>query len=152
MPAEKLAPGMQQVVLPALARLQENRPELGARLLQGIGIMTFIAFPVFWGLAAVAGDLIPLVLGARWDGATLPLSAYAVTLPLGLVSGVLLSALKAIGRADVSLRNVVLGAVIMLIAFALGARWGVTGLALAWVVAYPVYFCLTVVRSRPAWA
>ncbi len=149
LPAEKLAPGMQQVVLPALARIQEDRPELGARLRQGIGVMSFIAFPIFFGLAAVAGDLIPLILGSRWNGATLPLSAYAVTLPLGLVSGVLLSALKAVGRADVSLRNVLLGAGIMLAGFAVGVRWGVTGLALTWVVAYPIYFLSTVLRSVP---
>lgn len=147
LPAEKLAPGMQQAVLPTLARLQAHPNKLGDALRRGIALMSLITFPIFFGLAAVAGDLIPWVLGTRWDGATLPLSAYALTLPIGLVSGVLLSALKAIGRPDVSLSNVIIGASIMVTAFAVGVGWGVTGLALAWVIAYPIYFGLTLWRS-----
>lgn len=150
LPLDKLLPGAQQAALPTFARFQENIAALGPKLERGIGIVSLLSFPALFGLAAVASDLLPLVLGARWAGATLPLSAYAATLPFGLVSGVLLSALKAVGRPDLSLRNVVAGSLLMVTAFAIGVRWGLAGLAGAWVIAYPLHFGATVVRSARA--
>jgi hypothetical protein len=74
---------------------------------------------------------------------------YGLIIPLGMISGIVLAALKAVGRPDLSLRNVSAGAGLMITAFVIGAQWGLTGLSLAWLVAYPLYFVATLVRSAP---
>jgi O-antigen/teichoic acid export membrane protein len=113
-------------------------------------MVSVVSFPMLFGLAAVAPDLIPILLGPHWEPAVIALRGCAVVVPLGLANTLILSALKASGRADVSLANVVLGSVIMLAAFAVGSRWGLVGLSLSWVVAYPIYFAATLARSAPA--
>lgn len=148
-PADKLAPVLQQVALPALSRIHE-RGAIGGSLSSGIGIVSLVSFPTFFGLAAVAPDLVPLLLGPHWESAVIVLQCYAAVLPLGLANMLVLTALKASGQPETSLANVALGTAIMLAAFIVGSRWGLAGLALGWVIAYPIYFAASVARSAPA--
>jgi len=58
-----------QVLMPGMARVQADRAasrRLADAILRGIAVL---ACPIFLGLAAVAGLLVPLVFGADWSGA-----------------------------------------------------------------------------------
>ncbi len=66
-----------------------------------------------------------------------------------MVSNATTPALLGAGRAGVGLVNLVSACIIMPAAFLIGARWGLTGVAVAWVVAYPFQFLIVVYRSSP---
>jgi len=149
LPSDKLSPIIQQIALPAFARIQSDRDRVGNSLIACVNALGVFACPVFFGICAVGLDLMTTLLGEKWAPAALPLKTYSLILPLGMISGLLLSALKAIGRADVSLKNVAFGSLLMTTAFMVGSRWDLTGLSLAWVVAYPLYFLITLIRSSP---
>lgn len=146
LPAEKLLPGLQQVALPAFSRMHDHGG-IGDSLARGLGIASFVTFPICFGLVAIAPDFIPIVLGPHWEPAIISLRSYALVVPIGVASGLTSSALKATGRADESLKNVALGAVIMLSAFAIGSAWGLAGLSLSWVIGYPIYFAASLTRA-----
>ena len=150
LPAQKISPVIQEVVFPAFARIQADRERVGRSLLQGVNALTVLACPAAFGMAAVAPDLIKVALGERWVPAALPLQTYSLILPLGMVSGIILSALKAIGRSDLSLRNVALGSLLMIAGFVVGSGWGLAGISLAWLFVYPFYFLATVASSSHA--
>lgn len=146
LPAQKLAPNLQQVALPTFSRM-ESCHEIGRSLTRGIGIVSFVAFPIFFGLAAVAPDLVPVLLGPQWESAAIALRGYSLVMPLALINGLILAALKASGQPGQSLANVALGSVIMLTALAIGSHWGLVGLSLAWVIAFPIYFTVSLARA-----
>ena len=150
LPAQKISPVIQEVMFPAFARIQADRERVGRSLLQGINALTVLSCPALFGMAVVAPDLIKVALGERWVPAALPLQTYSLILPLGMVSGIILSALKAVGRPDLSLRNVALGSALMIAGFVVGSGWGLAGLSLAWLLVYPVYFLATVASSSHA--
>jgi O-antigen/teichoic acid export membrane protein len=60
---------------------------------------------------------------------------------------VLATALTGVGRADLELRNTIIGAIVLPTAFLLGARWGLNGLALSWVCAIPLVLALNFPRT-----
>jgi len=150
LPAQKISPIIQEVVFPAFARIQADSQRVGRSVLQGANALTVMACPVLFGMAALAPDLIRIALGERWVPAALPLQTYCVIVPLGMVSSIILSALKAIGRSDLSLQNVATTSVLMIVAFLVGSAWGLVGISLAWLFVYPICFLLAVARSAHA--
>jgi O-antigen/teichoic acid export membrane protein len=97
----------------------------------------------------VAAEVIAVILGDKWRFAVVPLTWISLVLPLGMISGILLSVLKSLGRADVSLKNMLVAVVLMPGAFLMGCHWGILGISLAWVIAFPIYFLATLWRSLP---
>ena len=79
----------------------------------------------------------------------LPLAWISVALPLGMISGVVVTVIKGIGRADVSLKNMAAACIIMPVAFGIGCKWGIVGVSLAWAIGYPTYFLIAMVHALP---
>jgi O-antigen/teichoic acid export membrane protein len=71
---------MIRVALPAIADLRSEPDRLRAALANGIQFLALIAFPGSIGLAIVAPDLVPLVVGPQWI-ASVP--AVQITMFLG---------------------------------------------------------------------
>jgi len=119
-------------------------------LLKAFRWLAYLTFPLVAGLASVATEFIPLVLGKAWAGAVLPLQLIAIVIPLKMINALLSTAVNGVGRADVGLRNTLVAAVVLPAAFLVGARWGALGLSIGWVVGMPVVFILNFRRSSRA--
>jgi O-antigen/teichoic acid export membrane protein len=150
LPADKISPIIHQIVFPVFARMQGDPGWVSRGVLQGVNAVSVFAFPIAFGMAAVGGEAVPLILGPQWAAAALPMRGYVLIIPLVMIGVVILSALKAIGRPGLSLLNVALSSALMILAFLVGSRWELKGLSLAWVAAYPLYFLATVVWFLPA--
>jgi teichuronic acid exporter len=59
------------------------------------------------------------------------------------------TAASGMGRADVSAKQVLIAALVMPIAFLIGSQWGLVGLALSWVIAFPVVFAAAILLFVP---
>jgi len=138
LPVQRLSAIVNQVAFPAFARIQNDRQKLASHFLLAVRMLSFAAFPVLWGLSSVAPELVALLLGEKWHAASLPLQLLALVMPLHMLAPFLNTAAQGIGRADIALKQVLLAALVMPIAFAAGSQWGLVGLSLAWVVAFPV--------------
>ena len=126
---------------------------------QGLGIpgyyckaarmASFFSFPVFFGIAAIAPVAVPLILGEKWVDTVVPMQLLALVLPLRQLNTINTPALMGIGRPEVNVGNLLIACAIMPVAFVIGARWGLIGVCIAWVVAYPAYFLILLRRSLP---
>lgn len=94
----------------------------------------FVIFPATFGLALVAPDFIPLVLGVQWHEAIVPLQILAVAASLRCLSPILTQALLFTGHPYRNSQITVAAAVVLPLLFILGARWGLPGIAAAWLV------------------
>lgn len=148
MPMQKLMQIANQVAYSSFAKLQGEPERRNAALLRSVSLMSAISVALLWGLAATAPDLLPLLLGATWQPATLPLQIIAVVVPLRIVASLHSTALIACGGVHDDLRNNLVGASILVPLFFVGA-WsaGLLGLSVAWAIGYPLYGALLIHRT-----
>ena len=70
LPMQRIMGVINQVVLPAVARLQDERDRLRRRLLEGCRILTAFSVPVLWGMSATSPEIVGVALGPKWSGAS----------------------------------------------------------------------------------
>jgi len=147
MPMQKLMGISNQVAYSAFSRLQGDPKALAQGVLGSLRITATIGIGLLWGVGATAPDLIPLLLGPQWQLAVVPLQLVAAVVPLRLVQTTLSTATIAAGHVGTDLRNNLVGLAVLAPAFATGATWGgVNGLALAWLLGFPLVFAMAVKR------
>lgn len=66
MPSSELLAPFNRVLFPAFSRHQNNWPELKRLFLLAQGLQTLIVMPAAVGLALVAQEAVPLLLGSKW--------------------------------------------------------------------------------------
>jgi O-antigen/teichoic acid export membrane protein len=149
LPMQKSMGLLNEVGFAAFARVQHDPRRVADHLGKVLRVMSFLIFPVFFGITAVAPEIVQVFLGLRWQSVELPLQLLSAVIPLRMLSSLMVPALQGIGRSDINVGNVLIACAIMPVAFLLGSRWGLPGVALAWVMAYPVVFLITLGRVLP---
>jgi O-antigen/teichoic acid export membrane protein len=149
LPLSKIMNIVNQAALPALAKIsREQHTDQQKMLLNAHRLMSYVIFPGLWGIAAVSPWLIPALLGEQWGEAVLPLQIVCLVLPLRMVSTLVSTATVSFGRADIELRDKLTSTFIFPLAFLIGTRYGVIGLACAWCVALPLTLGINLFRTR----
>jgi len=103
-------------------------------LTEGVALLTF---PACVGLALVAREFVPIVLGSKWHDAIAPLQILAAYAAFRSIVALLPKVLTAMGNARFVMWNDLATLIVMGSAFYVGSRWGVAGIAWAWFFAYP---------------
>lgn len=131
--------GMVLRVTPAyFSAVQNDPPALRRYLLRITEGVALVTFPMTLGLAVVADDLVLLALGEKWGGAIVPLRLLALYASIRSVTPLLAQVLTSVGDVRFVMLNTLGAALLLPLAFVLGARWGTTGVAAAWMAAHPV--------------
>ena len=146
LPVQKVSGIVNHVALPIFSRMQHDQEEIRVSVIKAIRVLSFIAFPLLWGISSIANEFVLLFLGQKWHSAILPLQLLALVMPLKMIATFLPNAANAVGRPDVSVKNVILASIIMPIAFLIGVQWGIAGVAIAWVTVYPVVLAINAHR------
>jgi O-antigen/teichoic acid export membrane protein len=146
-PMEKVLPIITQVTFTSYSRVQDDLERIRKNILRTSRAIGFVGVPVFWGMSAVAPLGLPLILGPKWESLVLPFQLLCLILPLKAMSPILSPAVFAINRPTVNVVNVMIRAITMTLAFLVGVQAGVLGVCIAWVIAYPVVFSVTAIRS-----
>jgi len=149
LPVQKLSSVFNQVAFPAFAQAQHQPETVPIYILKGIRILSFLSFPVLWGISAIAPEIVAVLLGSRWGAAVLPLQMLPLVMPITMLSPFLNTAFQGIGRGGVVFMNVLTACLVMPAAFWVGAHWGLFGLCVAWVLGFPVVFIVNLRRMLP---
>ena len=137
-PLEKLTTLVNRVTPSVFAKIQ-NDPDALRRYLRNItGAMALIIFPATIGMALVAPEFVPLVLGPKWGGAVLPLELLALHALIRSNVILLTPLLNVIGEERLVMWNSVVAMIVLPISFYVGSRWGTVGIAAGWVLIYPL--------------
>lgn len=138
-PIEKITDLMNRVT-PAFFSEIQNDPAMLRKYLrnltEGISVITF---PAMLGLALVSKEIVPLVLGAKWLPAVVPLELLAL---YGLMRSITIELGQSLLAIDVRWwsRYMPLFAVVFPTAFFIGSHWGTAGIAAGWVCLYPLMY------------
>jgi O-antigen/teichoic acid export membrane protein len=143
-PLEKVLPIITQVSFASYARIQGDLDRVRRNLLRSTRAVALVAFPLFFGMSAVAPLGIPIILGAKWQSAIVPFQLLCLGMPFRALGPLLGAALHGIGRPDLSLRNMASLTVALTIAFIVAARFGLIAVCLTWLTVYPIVLLITI--------
>jgi O-antigen/teichoic acid export membrane protein len=144
LPMTKVMGTINQITLPAVARQQDDPPRVRRALLRSIGLISLIAFPVLWGISAVAPELVSVLFGPKWRQVVPALTILPLVVPVRMVCSVMFSTSLALGNRNVDLRNTIVNFVLLPSGFFVGAHWGLVGLSSAWLVSVPLAYAFSV--------
>ena len=127
-----------RVVPGVFSSVQDRRDELRRYFLILTELLAYLTLPVSFGLAATADLVVRIVLGPQWDAVVVPLQVLCFY--AAFVSCQVLNAhvLLWTGQFRANMWLNVLAAVVLPVAFYIGAQEGLPGVAWSWVIAFPL--------------
>lgn len=138
LPAQKIAPIINQIAFPAFAKIQDDRELVAAHYLKAVGLLSLIAFPILWGLASIA-DFIPNYLGEQWRPAIPALRILCFVLPFRMLNGLTPSITGALGYPEIDFKNQAWLFLTMVPAYYIGCTTGgIMGLVYTWAIVFPL--------------
>lgn len=134
LPVKDIAISSDLVSFPVFSSIQNDKARMKRGLRRGLTMQAVLGFPIMIGLACVAEPFIRVLLTDKWL-ACLPylqlLCLAGLMYPLSVIN---ISALKAQGRSDLSLRLELIKKALIVVAIAVTWHWGVMGLVVGQVI------------------
>jgi teichuronic acid exporter len=144
LPANKLSGTFAKLALPAFVQLMDDKERMFQAYVKALRLIALLVFPIGFGLAAVAVPAIAFALGAKWSAATPVFAILTLSVPFRLITMLDPGLLLALGIPKAMLQNRVAGLIVLAIFLIAGTyQGGLTGIAIAWVVAAPLIWILT---------
>jgi PST family polysaccharide transporter len=126
------------VLFPAFSRIQDDPQQMASIWVRANRLVGAVTIPALVGLVAVAPDLVHVVLGDRWH-AVIPvlqiLAGVGLVQSLQRLNG---DIMQARNRTGLLLRFSIGAFAAHLVAFIVGLRWGIVGLAACYAISSSV--------------
>jgi teichuronic acid exporter len=146
LPMEKASGILNQVAFPAFSSVQFQAGVAGRHFLKAVRVLSFVVFPVAFGLSSISPELILIFTGEKWQAATVPLQIISLILPFRMISNLTTPVALGLGRPEISFFNTLFASVIMPVGFLCGVYFGMQGVAIAWLLFYPIVFLQNIAR------
>ena len=137
-PVDRVGQLVSRVLPSVLAAVRDDTPALRRYFLSVTEALAIVALPLSAGLALTADHFVLVVLGARWRPAIVPLAVLGVYAGYRSLATLLSPVLVTTGHARRNMQYTLAAAVILPVMFWFGTRWGTTGVAVAWIIGFPL--------------
>lgn len=149
LPTGRVAAVFNVVAYPSFAALVQDPPALRRHYLSTVRDISLLSMPTAIGLAVVAHDAVLTVYGPTWLGAVPVMQAVCVVGLARSVRVVAPAVFIARGEAGYNLWLSGVSAVVHAVGFAIGAAWGLTGMAVVFLVAIvPLNVAILLLATR----
>ena len=147
--AHRLVPALNEVAFPAYAQLKHDVPALRFAFLKATRLIMLAVCPIYFGLAVTSHEAVGVLLGEKWLPLAPIVTLLALAMPMVTLHTLFAPALNALGHPRISMIASVVGAAIMPAAFLLAVDRGPLGLAMVWLIAFPLVPLTSFILSRP---
>jgi teichuronic acid exporter len=138
LPMQELTAIVSRVVPGVFVQLQQERSQLRRYFLVLTEFLSCLAFPVAAGIALTADLIVQIALGPQWNAVVAPLRILCLYAAIFAAQTLLAHLLMWTGQFRAQMWCSVLAAVLLPIAFLVGSRAGLAGVAWAWSIAFPL--------------
>lgn len=145
----KFVPPINEVAFSAYSRVQDDKAAMANGFLKSVRIIMLAGIPFCLGLAASSESVVEVVLGEKWIETVPVIAVLGFAMPFMCLLVLFGPAVNAAGRPGIETRYNILGAMILPTAFFVGVHWGVVGLAVAWVIGYPLLTMIAACWALP---
>jgi O-antigen/teichoic acid export membrane protein len=155
-PLSRIAAPVQEVLFPAFSLMQNERRRIATMWIRVNRLVGAVTIPTMLGLVAVAPDFVTVVLGEKWQEATVVIQILAWVGLLQSLQRLNSSILQALDRTGTLLRYSIVVVVASVTAFVAGLHWGIVGVAAGYAISStlvePMYAWLTArALGVPVW-
>jgi PST family polysaccharide transporter len=138
-PAEKISGLIMRTASPLFANVMDNRPLVLRYYLIIAEFLSLTVTPTMLGLAMVAPQAVPMILGPKWAAATGPLQWLGLFMIVRVLGNLSEQVLISQRLTRFTMRMSIINFVVMLLAFVAAAKWqGPVGVAASWIILSPV--------------
>jgi O-antigen/teichoic acid export membrane protein len=143
-PLSNIADVVGRVMFPALSIVQHDKQLVREAYVAANRYIASVSFPLMIWVLVTAPELIRVIYGPKWISAIVLVQILAITSMLQSVITNVNWIFLSQGRTDVLLKLSIFTTSVAAISFAVGLRWGVEGVAIAYtiatfLVAYPTF-------------
>jgi teichuronic acid exporter len=138
MPVDRVGTIVTGVSPAVLAAAQNDPPALRRYLRLLTEGLAFMAFPTTIGMAVVADHFVLFVFGERWVATITPLRILCLVAAMRAITPILSQVLVATDQTKKNMQFAVAAAIVIPAFLLVGSRWGLTGVALSWLVGHPL--------------
>jgi len=135
LPVSRISHAITTVTFPAFSKRQSDNVKLRENYLKVIRYIAFVTFPVMAGLLAVAPTFMLVVYGPKWGPSVLVLQILCFTGAIQSIVTTVGSLQYAKGRSDIGFKWSCFSVCVNAIAFTVGVRWGIAGVATLYAIA-----------------
>lgn len=145
-----ISDSIQNVMLSALAREQDDRARCKAMLRRSIQVGCFVIFPMMAGLAAVAPPLIEILLTEKWLPCVPYMQLTCVIYASNSITSANLQAMNALGRSDMFLKLEIIKKIVGLSVLAITVLCFHSAIAIVWgnVLLIPFYLLVNAAPNK----
>jgi teichuronic acid exporter len=137
-PGEKISMLIMRVAGPLFAKIQNDRALVRRYFLIVTESLALTVFPITFGLAVTAPEVVHVVLGPQWAAAVVPLRWLALFMGLRTMSGLLSQVLTSLRYTAFCMWISMLSLAVMPVSFYFASRWGLGAVAACWLALSPV--------------
>ena len=133
---------LDQVLFPAMARVQHDPLRLAAAYRRGVALIALLILPASAAMVLLAPEMVRVVLGPRWDPVVAPFQVLGLGMLLRSSYKMSDSIARSTGAVYRRATRQILYAVVVCVAAWVGQHWGITGVAWGSLFALTVNFLL----------
>ena len=137
MPLEKLTGLVMRVMPSVLSAVQQDSAAQRRYVLGFTQALSLLTLPAAVGVALVADDFVRLALGDAWIPAILPLQILSISAAYRSTFPIIPTLAAIVGLSHLTMWSGIAASIVLPIAFLVGSRWGVAGIAAVWLIVYP---------------
>ena len=143
-PGDKAMDAVNRVSFPTLSRMRLTPTQFNYTYERILRMLAVYGFLVAWGVAAVAPELVHVVLSEKWRFAVIPLAMLSIAAPLRMLTAFQNTVNNAAGVPQASTKVLGLTCLLLPVGILIGARVaGINGAAVSFVVVYAVLFLVS---------
>ena len=131
--------GLNSVALPTMAAVSKDHERASRSFLKAVSLTTFLAAPLYAGLAALSPDFIHLLMGDKWADVAPVISILAVNGYIAAVSGYNGNIMLVKGKPHWQMLIASVNALANVVLFMIVGRMGLIALAVAYVAKNVVF-------------
>jgi len=148
-PLSNISDVVGRVMFPALSKIQHDKRIVREAYITSNRHIAAISLPLMMWLVITAPQLVRVVFGMKWVSAIVLVQILAITAAQQSIVANAGWIYLSQGRTDVMLKVSTVATIITAISFAVGLRWGVVGVAIAYTIAsYSLAYPLNAVPFR----
>lgn len=147
MAVEKITALVGRVTPAFFSAVQSDIAALRRYLLLVTEGLALVTFPVCIGLALIAKDVVLLAMGERWTPAIAPMQLLAIVATFRSIQPLIPQVLVALRQSRRNMNNTLLTVLVLPLGFYIASRWGIGGVALTWLIMYPLLAAPLFVRT-----
>lgn len=148
LPMSKIGEIFDKVAFPSISRMKDDKAQASRVFLLMHRYLFMITCPMFIGIALISEEMITLLIGEKWLPAVVPLQLFCL-LNIFRISGQLVpKVLAGMGNINASLKFQVITAIALIIALRIGVEYGLIGMLVAWLIAYPCVYIPLILDMR----